>query len=109
MIVNDAKMMGEAVLEDEEADYTFMPKVADLGECGWPCKDVSTMNVHARENRKCIEVGAGKTGQGFSHYLGYLRSHHAPMFGLGENVLALFQYRFCVTLSTAGVGVPSLL
>jgi hypothetical protein len=87
-IVHDAKDMGEVVLEDKDNDYTFMPAEADFGECGWPCQDVSSMNTHARDNKTCIVAGSGKTGQGFACFIGLLKSHHAPMFALGENVFA---------------------
>jgi hypothetical protein len=55
---------------------------------GFVCKSRSPANVHAKQNKGCVERGTEKTGESFKHCLGYITSHGVLCFLL-ENVRSL--------------------
>ena len=74
------------VVAHEEADVP----VVDVFVAGFVCKSVSTENIPRGDYGKCIDDGAGQTGESFQGVLGYARRFR-PKLVICENVAGLLK------------------
>ena len=93
LLFNDARELGSQVGFDV-VSQNLQPIPDNVNVClaGWPCTDISGMNVNygKQRNRSCVSQGGLRTGTGFRGVLEFCSKHGGELdFLISENVPAL--------------------
>ena len=86
LLTENVKTMRHPFAEDVRTKTVEVVPRTHLGSGGWPCNN-TTRNAQNRGDYTscCIELGIGKSGEGFNDYLEVLKSSNGSLLNIGEN------------------------